>query len=166
MSHDRMPPNQSRTAPGRWPVIGERTPAAADPDRPWTLTVDGLIAAPRTFSLDELAALPPSLDRELDAYLLCLDDARGGEGLALASELRRAVPGLRLQWHCGGGKPKSRLKKADASGAELALILGEQEFEDGTVTVKLLREEGGQRSLPRAELIEELKERVAQQATR
>lgn len=61
MSHDhsdRMPPNQSLAAPGRWPIIGERTSASADPDRPWTLTVDGLVNDPKTFTLDELAALP------------------------------------------------------------------------------------------------------------
>jgi len=158
---DRLGAQGTVCAAGRYDGLVEQLGGKPTPGIGFAMGVDRLLLL-----ADELAALPPSLDRELDAYLLCLDDDRGGEGLALASELRRAVPGLRLQWHCGGGKPKSRLKKADASGAELALILGEQEFEDGTVTVKLLREEGGQRSLPRAELIEELKERVAQQATR
>ena len=157
---DRLGAQGTVCAGGRYDGLVEQLGGKPTPGIGFAMGVDRLLLL-----AEELEALPPSLERELDAYLLCLDDDRGGEGLALASELRRAVPGLRLQWHCGGGKPKSRLKKADASGAELALILGEQEFEDGTVTVKLLREGGAQRSLPRAELIEELKQRVAQQAT-
>lgn len=158
---DRLGAQGTVCAGGRYDGLVEQLGGKPTPGIGFAMGVDRLLLLAA-----ELDALPPSLERELDAYLLCLDDDRSGEGLALASELRRAVPGLRLQWHCGGGKPKSRLKKADASGAELALILGEQEFEDGTVTVKLLREEGTQRTLPRAELIEELKKRVAEQATR
>ena len=41
--------------------------------------------------------------------------------------------------HCGDGKFKSQLKKADASGASLALILGEEEISSGTIGVKSLR---------------------------
>ena len=47
--------------------------------------------------------------------------------------------------NCGGGKFKSQLKKADASGASLALILGEDEVANGQVTVKHLREAGEQK---------------------
>ena len=58
----------------------------------------------------------------------------------IAAQLRAQVPGLRLV-HAGGGNFKKQLKRADKSGAEVALILGEDELEQGVVTVKYLREE-------------------------
>jgi histidyl-tRNA synthetase len=67
----------------------------------------------------------------------------GGETLAaamrLTEELRDALPSLRLLLHCGGGSLKSQLKKADKSGAELALILAEDELRREVVAVKPLR---------------------------
>jgi len=41
--------------------------------------------------------------------------------------------------HVGGGSFKSQMKKADASGARYALIIGEDELKAGKVTVKPLR---------------------------
>ncbi len=43
--------------------------------------------------------------------------------------------------HCGGGSFKSQFKKADRSGARFALVLGEDELEQGVIGVKYLREE-------------------------
>ena len=67
----------------------------------------------------------------------------GGEALAaamrLAEELRDALPSLRLLLHCGDGSLKSQLKKADKSGADLALILAEDELQRQVVGVKPLR---------------------------
>jgi histidyl-tRNA synthetase len=108
---------------------------------------------------EAVGSVPEALAREVDAYLLPLDDDGAPRALALARELRAAVPGLRLQLHCGGGKTKARFRRADASGAELALILGEEELAAGTVGVKPLRGEGEQRTLAVDALIEELRAR-------
>lgn len=111
---------------------------------------------------ESLGALPASLEQDVDAYLLVLDDADQPAALALSRSLRQAVPGLRLQMHCGGGKPKARLKRADASGADYALILGASEVAADTVAVKALRAGGEQRTLTRDALIGELEALVAQ----
>lgn len=113
---------------------------------------------------EAVAALPAELAQDVDVYLLNLDDAQSALTLVLARELRAAVPGLRLQMHCGGGKPKARLKRADGSGAEIALILGEEEVAAGTVAVKFLRAGGEQRSLDKTALIETLRALVAGRA--
>ena len=113
---------------------------------------------------EALQVLPAELEQEVDVYLLNLDDAELALTLALARELRSAVPGLRLQMHCGGGKLKARLKRADGSGADLALILGEEEIAAGTVAVKALRTSGEQRSLDKVALIETLRALVAGRA--
>ena len=56
-----------------------------------------------------------------------------------AERLRDALPELKIQMHCGGGSIKSQMKKADKSGAELVLLIGEDE--SGRIVVKYLRDE-------------------------
>jgi histidyl-tRNA synthetase len=41
--------------------------------------------------------------------------------------------------HAGGGSFKAQFRRADASGAEFAVVIGDQEAASGTVTVKALR---------------------------
>ncbi len=71
------------------------------------------------------------------------------EALALSERLRDEIAGLRLSLHCGGGSLKSQFKRADRSGAELALVLGEGEWARGEVAVKPLRGGGEQTSVAR-----------------
>ena len=54
--NEKLPPRQHLAAPGKWPAVGEKSPRASQ--APWTLTIDGLVARPRTWSLAELEALP------------------------------------------------------------------------------------------------------------
>jgi histidyl-tRNA synthetase len=87
-----------------------------------------------------------------DVYL-----AHGGPGSELpawraAEGLRRA--GLSVILHCGGGSFKSQLRKADASGARFAVIVGEAEAAAGQLSVKPLRELGEQVSVSLAAAIE------------
>lgn len=56
---------------------------------------------------------------------------------ALAEQLRDA--GLNVVLHCGGGGFKAQMKKADVSGARFAVIIGDNEAQAGTLTVKPLR---------------------------
>ncbi|HBJ28161.1 His/Gly/Thr/Pro-type tRNA ligase C-terminal domain-containing protein, partial [Cobetia sp.] len=56
----------------------------------------------------------------------------------------------------GGGSFKSQMKKADKSGARIALILGENEVIEGTVALKFLREERDQETLNQRALGERL----------
>jgi histidyl-tRNA synthetase len=82
-------------------------------------------------------------------------------GGGAASLARRAAETLRdagcaVVVHAGGGSFKSQMKKADASGARYALIVGDDEAAAGVVAVKPLRESGEQRSIPLAGLAAEL----------
>jgi len=115
--------------------------------------------------LDTLALVPDAARGELDLYILPMDDAATGAALLLGERLRGELPGLRAQLHCGGGSIKSRLKKADKSGARLALLLGEDELTHGTATLKFLREEREQQSLTQDALAEMLTGLLAEQGT-
>jgi len=61
-------------------------------------------------------------------------------GLALAESLRDDYPALRLLANGGAGSFKAQLKRADNSKADYALILGENEVDEGTINIKPLRE--------------------------
>ncbi|MCK5640525.1 MAG: ATP phosphoribosyltransferase regulatory subunit, partial [Gammaproteobacteria bacterium] len=108
--------------------------------------------------LDE--AIIPQQDYSPHAYLVLVGEAAQTLGMPLAEELRDLIPNLRLQVHCGGGSFKSQLKRADKSGAPLALIVAEEEAEKGMVSVKYLREKTEQLSCPKADLIKLLTEYI------
>ena len=89
------------------------------------------------------------------------------QAVATVESLRDKLPQLRIVQHTGGGSFKSQMKKADKSGARLALIWGEDEVASGTVGVKALRledrsEEGpGQQSIALADLQDTLRAMLA-----
>jgi histidyl-tRNA synthetase len=70
----------------------------------------------------------------------------------LAEALRDRMPRLELVVHAGGGSFKSQMRKADKSGASIALILGESEIAAGTVAVKFLRAERAQEEISQADI--------------
>ncbi|MFV0275587.1 MAG: His/Gly/Thr/Pro-type tRNA ligase C-terminal domain-containing protein, partial [Parahaliea sp.] len=96
-----------------------------------------------------------------DIYVVSAGAAAAREALTCSEALRDALPGLRLLVHAGGGSFKSQLKKADRSGARLALIWGDDEVRDGTCAVKDLREPGGQQTVAVVELPQYLRQALA-----
>lgn len=76
----------------------------------------------------------------IDIYLILLGHASEIKGLQLAEQIRDQHPEIKMITHCGGGSIKSQMKKADKSGAALALILAEDELNNEQLTVKYLRE--------------------------
>ncbi len=90
--------------------------------------------------LEALGRSPDAASSSPHVYLLAAGDAPGRAAMVLAEQLRDALPRLRLLCHCGGGSLKSQFKRADRSGARLALVLGEDELARGDITLKWLRE--------------------------
>jgi histidyl-tRNA synthetase len=72
--------------------------------------------------------------------------------LTLAEQLRDALPGRAVMLNLGGGNFKTQFRRADRSGARLALILGDAELDRGVAAVKTLRGESGQIDCPLNEL--------------
>ena len=100
--------------------------------------------------LDRLSLmLAEKIESSKDADIYFVSQSNGGRGraLRLAESIRDELLGKKVVVHCGDGKFKSQMKKADASGADLALILGEDEVAAGTVGIKLLREGGEQSTI-------------------
>ena len=76
-----------------------------------------------------------------DVYLVAQGDAAVRGALVLAETVRAAVPGRRIEVNLGGGNFKAQFRRADRSGAALALVLGEDELARGMVQLKPLRDE-------------------------
>ena len=78
------------------------------------------------------------------AYLVMAGEGANRAGLLLAENLRAEVRGVRIQSNLGAGSFKSQFKRADRSGAPLAIVLGEDELRQGQVTIKHLRDNAPQ----------------------
>jgi histidyl-tRNA synthetase len=89
-------------------------------------------------------------------YLVMVGERAELPGLKLAEQLRDAWPELALQINLGGGSFKTQFKRADKSGADYALVLGDDEVARGVVAVKALRRELAQEDCP----IEQISERI------
>jgi histidyl-tRNA synthetase len=73
-----------------------------------------------------------------DVYLACIGEDARRAGFAHAEALRSAFPQLRVVFGLADAGMKAQLRRADRSGARFALILGEDEYQAGEVTVKPL----------------------------
>jgi histidyl-tRNA synthetase len=104
-----------------------------------------------------------------DVYVVHHDDAASTAGaeskraarmaFRIAEDLRDA--GLEVLLHCGGGSFKSQMKKADASGAEFAVIIGADEVATQQASVKQLRGEPLQERVSTVSLREHLVNKMA-----
>ena len=95
--------------------------------------------------MERLLALMETQDQvqlasPVDVYMIRVGETAEQQGLRFAETIRNEIPGLKLQMNCGGGSFKSQFKKADKSGADYALILGDDEVGRGEVSVKPLRD--------------------------
>ncbi|OGT58020.1 MAG: histidine--tRNA ligase [Gammaproteobacteria bacterium RIFCSPHIGHO2_12_FULL_43_28] len=95
------------------------------------------------------------------AYLVTDGEESFAEGLKLGNYLRGKLDDLRLILHCGGGSLKNQFKKADKSGAQFAIIIGEHERKNHSVSIKALREELPQQTLFQDELAEYLRLKIS-----
>jgi len=102
--------------------------------------------------------IPPSVD----VYLIRAGEQAERVGMQLAETIRNEIPGLKIQVNCGGGSFKSQFKKADKTGAEFALILGDDEVSRGEVAIKALRDaEIPQQTLSHIDLVAFLRDQFS-----
>lgn len=92
-----------------------------------------------------------------DIYFVMAGENTTKQGHKLAEALRNAIPDIHLTAHSGGGSFKSQMKKADKSGAQFALILGETESQNSTVKVKFLRQAKQQIEIEQSTLVDQIK---------
>lgn len=117
--------------------------------KPWPATGFAM-GQERIVALMELSHA--KISHDLHVYAVLAGDSAKRAGMAMAERLRSEIPGLTMLCNAGDGSFKSQFKRADRSGAALALILGDDEVEQQQVSIKFLREEREQIALGWAEL--------------
>jgi len=118
-------------AGGRYDGLIEQIGGKPAPACGFAMGVERLLAL-----LAESAALPAG--GGVDAYLVHSGEQAAAFAWTVAEKLR--TEGLSVVLHCGGGSFKSQMKRADASGARFAVIIGDDEAARAVVSLKPLRE--------------------------
>jgi len=105
--------------------------------------------------LELMKAAGGARERAADAYLVNQGKAAQRFAFLAAEQLRE--DGVMVTLDLGGASFKSQMKKADASGARFAVIVGDDEAAAGVVSVKPLREDAEQRRVSVAEAVDMIK---------
>jgi histidyl-tRNA synthetase len=142
---DRLGAQGTVCAGGRYDGLVEQLGGKPTPAIGWALGLERLIELYRVCGGPNAQAGP-------DIYVVAVGDATLEPAFALTERLRNSHPRLRIELNCGGGSFKSQLKRADNSGARVALIIGETEVADEVAGIKLLREKAEQVNVGWAEL--------------
>ncbi|HSJ48564.1 MAG TPA: histidine--tRNA ligase [Gammaproteobacteria bacterium] len=125
-------------AGGRYDGLVEYLGGRSTPAVGFAMGIERLIAL-----LEESGVVFPSAAPQV--YLVTVGERAEAHGLILADRLRDTLPGLRVLLNGGGGSFKNQFKRADKSGAQLALVLGDSELDAGEVGLKPLR--GGEQEM-------------------
>jgi len=135
---------------GRFDGLVEQLGGSTTPAMGFALGVERVIALMQA----QDAAL---VDLAPQVYLVYKGDAAQARVPVLAEQLRDALPHLRLRVHAGGGSLKSQFKRADKSGARLALVFGDDEAAADEIQIKPLTDRRPQEQVG----LERLAERIA-----
>ncbi|MDR3212537.1 MAG: histidine--tRNA ligase [Azoarcus sp.] len=145
---DRLGAQGTVCAGGRYDSLVEQLGGKSTPAAGFAVGAERLLALWQDGGEAEYAIVRPAPD------VYVVHQGEGAQRLAFrAAEALRDV-GLNVLLHCGGGSFKSQMKKADGGGAQLALVIGDDEATALEVGIKPLRGGGAQRRVPFAVLAE------------
>jgi histidyl-tRNA synthetase len=148
-STDMLGSQSTVCAGGRYDGLVAQLGGAATPGIGWAMGQERIVMLLEKQGLGITAQRP-------QIYLVLVGERTELEGFKLAEQLRDAWPELRLQINLGGGSFKTQFKRADKSGAEFALVMGDDEVARGVVALKALRREMAQEECPIAGICERL----------
>ena len=142
---DKLGAQATVAAGGRYDGLVEQLGGKSSPGVGYAIGIE------RILLLMEACSAPVQADSP-DVYVIHQGDMAGRMAFGVANDLRQA--GLSAVLHCGGGSFKSQFKKADASAARYAVVIGEDEAEKRVATIKRLTGErmGEQLILPLNEI--------------
>jgi histidyl-tRNA synthetase len=137
---DKLGAQGTVCAGGRYDGLAEQLGGKATPAVGFAMGVERLCLL-----LEATDSVPAAVFDRIDCYLanVAADPALQAKAAGFSEALRSEVPAMRMLTHAGSGNLKKQLKKANESGARIALVLGESELADSTVAVKYLQDFAG-----------------------
>lgn len=133
-------------AGGRYDGLVEQLGGKGTQGVGFAMGLERLVLMLQTLGLDK------NLDSVVDIYVTAMDESVELYARQTSEALRDALPQIKVMNHCGGGNFKKQMKRADQSGASIAIIIGQDEVESQKVAVKYLREQQPQESVSVIEL--------------
>ena len=134
-------------AGGRYDGLAEQLGGKATPAVGFAMGLERIV-----LMLNELE-LNSDVKADVDVYSVLVGDDTDVAGFAMAELIRTELPSIKMMHHCGAGNFKKQMKRADKSGAKLALIIGETELQDNSVTIKDLQGKVDQQTVAMNQLI-------------
>lgn len=92
------------------------------------------------------------IDNSPDIFVILQGESAQLTGMSLVENLRNQLPDMNILTNCGGGSFKSQMKKADKSGAAIALLIGDDEVSNNSITIKYLRDDRDQLTISQKDL--------------
>ena len=140
-------------AGGRYDGLVEQIGGKPTPAVGFALGVERIIAM-----LEELEICIPQ--QNPDVYIVAAGTKAQPHAIFLAEKLRDKVPGIKVVTNAGGGSFKSQFKKADKTAAKFAIIIGDNELEQGKYGVKPLLDDSEQIDCSLEQLLDKLQQVV------
>ena len=138
---------------GRYDGLVEKLGGRPTPAIGWAMGIERFVAL-----YEACGGKAPATGTEV--YLATVGDGTLEKALVIAETLRDAIPDLGIELNLGGGGFKAQMKRADRSGAEYALILGESELAASAIGLKPLRSTDDQVSVAFDELAQVLAQKL------
>jgi histidyl-tRNA synthetase len=143
---DQLGSQATVCAGGRYDGLVEQLGGSATPAAGFALGIDRIILLMETLNLFEQENNIKTL------FIIATQPEAVLKGLLLAESIRNAIPIIKVITNTAAGGFKNQFKKADKSGARLALILGDEELENNCISIKDLRKEVEQISIEQCKL--------------
>lgn len=137
-------------AGGRYDTLVEQLGGRSTPAVGFAMGIERIVLL-----LDTLGLLN-DVSAAVDVYIAAMGDNCRLAAINIAEQIRNDLPYLRVMSHCGGGNFKKQMKRADKSGASIALIIGEDELVNQQIVVKHLRDDREQECIEQNQLTDYL----------
>ncbi|WP_217697068.1 histidine--tRNA ligase [Fluoribacter gormanii] len=135
---DKLGSQATVCAGGRYDILVEQLGGNPTPAVGFALGIE------RIYLLMETLNVLKQESKKNGLYIIATNDNAVVQGLVISESIRTAYPEIEVSVNTAGGSFKSQFKKADKSGARLALILGEDELANKQISIKDLRNEAEQ----------------------
>jgi len=137
------------SAGGRYDGLVEKLGGKPTPACGFAIGIDRLVLITEHFGSLALS--------HLDAYIIVQHEQDTAYAMRVAQQLRQVKPDWQVMVHMGGGSMKSQFKKADKQNANIAVIIGEAEAQEQTLTLKYLRIDSPQQTIKLSSLQDHFK---------
>jgi histidyl-tRNA synthetase len=134
-------------AGGRYDGLVEQLGGKATPAVGFAMGIERLVLLVESIQVEPMS-------NHADVYVTASGNSAELAALKLVEKLRDEFSYLKVQLHCGAGNFKKQIKKADASGANIAILIGDNEVDNNLFGVKWLRKEAPQAQVDEQALME------------